>query len=233
MKKILPHLLGVMLTTAAAVCAEPEKPKRVLIIGDSMMRVTAHATERALTKIEGVQSRAFTSLGSGMARLDIFDWMAKIDELVAEFNPDTTIVWFGTNDRQALRTGANIIQTGDPAWEEEYARRVGLAMDKLTASPGARVLWLELPDMREAKISDDVNLINKIVKAEADKRPNVEFFPTRGLLSRQPGTYSPYVIGRDGMPLQIRDADGVHLNRAGADRMAEAMIKHLYGSDGR
>ncbi len=204
------------------------QPSRVLILGDSMMRVTAHSTERQLGRMDGVESRAFTSLGSGLARLDIFDWMAKIDELVEEFKPEATLVWFGTNDRQALRTDDGVIQPGSDDWATEYGGRIGLAMDKLTALPGSRVLWLELPDMREARMQEDVDMINTIVQAEAEKRPAVTFFLTRPILSRRPGTYAPHVIGPTGMPLQIRDQDGVHLNRAGADRMAEAMTAELF-----
>lgn len=223
-------MVSALLLTGATAHAGP---KRVLIIGDSMMRIPAHSLERALSRVEGVETRSYTSLGSGLARLDVFDWMGKIDELTADFKPDITLVWFGTNDRQAIRTGDTVLQPTDPAWDDEYGRRVGQAMDKLLAKEGARVIWLELPDMREPKVAEDVTVINRIVKGEADKRKNVEFFPTRALLSRQPGTYSPYVIGPNGMPLQVRDADGVHLNRAGADRLADALVKHLFGAAGR
>ncbi len=205
-----------------------ESPSRVLIIGDSMMRVTAHALELQISRREGVTSRAFTSLGSGISRLDVFDWMEKIDELVSEFSPDCTIAWFGTNDRQPLRTEGGIIRPDSPEWEVEYARRVGEAMDKLLAMPESNVLWLELPDMRESRLQEDVDLINQIVQREAAKRARAHYYPTRSLLSRRPGTFSMHIVGPTGMPLQIRDSDGVHLNRTGADRMAESIINFLF-----
>lgn len=204
-----------------------EGPKKVLILGDSMMRVTAHATELQLGKREGVTAKSHTSLGSGLARLDVFDWMAKIDELVGEFKPDAVIVWFGTNDRQPITTGEKVAQPGTAEWNVEYARRIGEAMDKLSAS-GATVYWLELPDMRDAKMQDEILQLNQLFKSEAEKRKTVEFIPTRSVFSRKEGTFSPYVIGPNGMPLQVRDADGIHLNRAGADRMAAEMMKRLY-----
>ena len=203
-------------------------PERVLIIGDSMMRVTAHATTLALDKHAGVTTKSQTSLGSGLARLDAYDWIAKVDELVKEFNPDMTVAWFGTNDRQAMQTETGIINAEDPGWEAEYARRIGVIMDKLTAAKGARVYWLELPVMREKGVNDFVEIINRIAKSEADKRASVTFFATRGILGRKPDAYSPNVIGPTGKMIVLRDSDGVHLSRPGADRIAEALDKEFY-----
>lgn len=222
------HLLFLLCLLPLAGSAESPAPARVLLIGDSMMRVPAHATELQLSKREGVTSKSYTSLGSGLARLDAFDWMAKIDELVAEFDPDCSIAWFGTNDRQPMQTGSGIIKLTDPGWEEEYGRRVGQAMDKLLQREGSRVIWLELPDMREAPMQADIELINRIVKAQADQRERVVFFPARQILGRQPGKFTMHVPGPTGMPVQVRDADGVHLSRPGADRMATELIKYLF-----
>lgn len=127
-----------------------------------------------------------------------------------------------------MQTGAGVINLTDPEWEKEYARRVGLMMDKLLAPPGARVLWLELPDMREAAMQADIELINRIVRGEAGQRDRVIFFPVRQILGRQPGKFTMHVAGPTGMPLQVRDADGVHLSRAGADRLAAELIRYLF-----
>jgi len=203
-------------------------PERVLIIGDSMMRVAAHATTLALDKRPGVTTKSQTSLGSGLARLDAYDWMSKIDELVRTFNPDVSVVWFGTNDRQPMQTENGIVNITDPEWEAEYARRVGMVMDKLTTAKGAEVYWLELPVMRDDNITESVDIINSIAKAEADKREDVTFFITRNILGRKPGVYSPNIIGPTGKMIVLRSSDGVHLSRPGADRIADALDKELY-----
>ena len=215
---------------SAPPAAQPP-PARVLIIGDSMMKLPAHALELALAGRAGVTTRAYTSIGSGLARLDSFDWMEKTRTLLAEFNPDMTLVWFGTNDRQPMQTADRIIKVEDAEWPEEYARRVGALMDLITTPPAARMLWLELPDMRDDKIQKDVLLINRLVQTEAGKRSRVEFFLTRPILGHRPGKFTPYVIGPKGMPIQLRDPDGMHLNRAGADRLAEHLVQAIYGTN--
>ncbi|MDF3129096.1 DUF459 domain-containing protein [Kiritimatiellaeota bacterium B1221] len=219
---LLSGLIGLGLHAGAA-----DKPERVLIVGDSMMRVTAHALTLALDKHPEVTTKSQTSLGSGLARLDAYDWMEKIDGLVAEFNPDMSVVWFGTNDRQAMKTATGIVNIADPNWEDEYARRIGEVLDKLS-SKGGKVIWLELPVMRDSDITANVDIVNRLAKIEADKRDAVTFFPTRNLLGRKKDTYSANIISPQGKMIQLRASDGVHLSRAGADRVAEAVDKALY-----
>ncbi len=222
---------AIMLTlTTMITAAQPTaKPKRILVIGDSMMQVTAHAFNRRLDRIPDVENRNHTSLGSGLARLDVFDWLEKIQELVDDFDPDATVVWFGANDLQPMQTAGGIIRPGSPEWSAEYQRRVGAAMDRLTKREGAYVYWLELPDMRDRRVQSDVAFINSLLVTAAGNRERAFFVPTRTILSREPGTYSPYIVGPRGMPVQIRDPDGIHLNRAGADLMTEHLLELILG----
>jgi hypothetical protein len=203
-------------------------PEKVLIIGDSMMMVTSHATQLALRRKDGVETRAEPSLGSGLARLDAFDWMKKAQDLVTEFDPDVTMVWFGTNDNQPMQTSQGILRPGDPRWLAEYTRRMGEMMDILSHKEGAKVYWLELPVMRDKEVNEYVNEINAIAKAEAEKRSSVIFFETNHLLTRKPDTFTVYLIDRTGKPVKVREPDGVHLARPGADIVAKAFVKELF-----
>jgi len=224
--RFFPSLFAALtMWTASAAMAGPE---RVLIIGDSMMQIPAHAIKLALKKQGGVEAKAHTSIGSGLARLDAYDWMGKVDELAGEFKPEATLVWFGTNDRQPMRTDTGVVQLDAPEWREEYARRVGEVMDKLTAAKGAEVYWFEVPVMRDEEMNREVAVINDIVKAEAEKRDAVTYFPTSHILTRKEGQFAPYLIGPTGRPIKVREPDGVHLSRPGADLVAEAVVKELY-----
>ncbi|MBU1694195.1 MAG: DUF459 domain-containing protein [Verrucomicrobia bacterium] len=216
-------LLACGLTTAAA-----DGPRRILILGDSMMRGPAHSFELEFSKREGVETRPFTSLGSGLARLDVVDWLGRIRQLVSTFNPDTAVMFIGANDLQPMRTNRGVIRPEDAGWEEEYARRVGEAMDLLGDGGGVRVYWLELPDMPNPEIQKSADIINPIFEREAAKREFATFYRTRPLLSRKVGTFSRYVHLPNGMPLKVRDTDGMHLNRNGSDLLARNLAATLW-----
>ncbi len=203
---------------------------RVLLMGDSIMVAGARSMEREIRRLApAVRVHTFTSLGSGLARLDAFDWHAKFREMVEAHQPDTAVVMIGTNDSQPMMGRGETIRPGSPEWEAEYARRVGEAMDILITGGVNRIFWLELPDMREDRLQEETNLINRLGEREAKKRPQVTFHPTRPTLSLTPGTYSAWVRQPNGMPIEVRDRDGVHLNRPGADRLAAAVIPVVLG----
>lgn len=224
MNPVKPFLsLLLAMATLPAVAA----PEKVLVIGDSMMIVTAHATKLALEKKGITQVESTTKLGTGLARLDAYDWMATVDGHVKKFDPDVSLVWFGTNDRQPMKTDKGIVDVDDKSWEEEYAKRIGLVMDKLTARKGATVVWLGLPLMKDAAINREVELINTIAKGEADKREGVSYMETQPLLSRKADKFSAYLIGSNGRPVKVRESDGIHLSRAGADLVADAFVKTI------
>lgn len=222
MKGIVPLLVMFSATVSGSA------PTRVLLLGDSMMRVPAHALELAMSRKPGVEVFSFSSIGSGLARLDTFDWLVKIDSLTADFSPDTAIVFLGANDRQPMRTDAGIVPPGDTAWQREYAGRVGEAMDRLLRGGVRKVLWLQLPEMRDERLREDVNLINGIVAAQSAAREGVAFVEIRDVVGRGSGRYSAYVIQPNGMPLHVRDPDGIHLNRAGADLIAAHLVDLLW-----
>ncbi len=214
----------------AAAFAAAEETERVALIGDSMMKLLAHQAGREFVKRPGVEvALQFTSLGSGLARLDAFDWMGKLESIMADLHPHTVIVALGANDRQPMiLEGGRIVEPGDPAWETEYARRVGMAMDILLKGGARRVVWLELPDMRDESVQKDADFINRVFRREAESRPNVFFFETRPLLSRKSGGFTKFLMDERGRPFEIRDPDGIHLSRAGADLVAAYLMRFLW-----
>jgi hypothetical protein len=223
---------------------------RVAIVGDSIMREVARAMERELAKQPEFSVYAFTSLRPGLSRLDLFDWLAKIEAVMKSKQPDIVVIMMGVKDRQAMRIqlkaaisseepdwnqddagndapAFTVIQPDAPDWNREYARRVGAAMDIMLTAGVKRIFWIELPDMRSPAIQRDCLLINSLIQKEAASRPKVVFQPSKKLLSQTPGAFSPYIYDANGMPLQIRDAEGVNLDRNGAALLAHEIISHF------
>lgn len=219
----------------ATVQAEPKETppalSPVLMLGDSMMRLPGQAMERELSRMPGIQARAFSGIGTGLARLDAFDWLAKIDELCAEFHPKVAVVALGANDRQPmLLPDSNLARPGTPEWNAEYAARIGQAMDRLMAGGCERVIWLLLPPMRDAVVDAFAQGVNQAIVTEAAQRPGVIAYDfTRLVADRRTGGYTDRVMDpHTAAAIRVRDPDGIHLTPDGARMLATTLIQEYW-----
>lgn len=191
-------------------------------LGDSMMKAVGRAIRKQYADADA-EVEVLTSIGSGLARLDLFDWHAQAQAMMATHSPAMAFVMIGANDNQPMRTGAGVVDFGSPGWNVEYGRRVGKLMDLLLEGGKRRVVWIGLPRMREEKLDGDVRAMEQIVEQQAAARERVTYFSTLDLLSPASG-YKAYIIQENGMPLDVRSADGIHLNRNGAEYLAKLLL---------
>ena len=221
-------------TAASAGAQDPAARSPVLLLGDSMMKMPGLAMERELQRIPGIRPVAFSGIGTGLARLDAFDWIAKMDALCAEHQPKVAVITLGANDRQPMQIegGGGIVQPGTPEWTAEYRRRVGLAMDHLIAGGCERVIWLLLPPMRDARVSEFCQQVNDIILAEAASRPPVIAHDYRKLVAdRKTGGFTERRIDpKTAAAIRIRESDGIHLSLEGARMLAAALVEEYWKS---
>ncbi|OGV61891.1 MAG: hypothetical protein A2498_09480 [Lentisphaerae bacterium RIFOXYC12_FULL_60_16] len=220
------------LAALAVGAAEPAPRSPVLLIGDSMMRLPGLAIERELSRLPNMKARSFADIGTGLARLDVFDWLGKISELCDVHRPRVGLVALGTNDRQPMQLagGRGMVQPETPEWDAEYAQRIGQAMDRLLAGGCERVIWLLLPPMRDAVIDRFVKRLNTLVMAEAEHRPQVLLFDVGKLVAdRKTGGFTERLIDpRTAVSVSVRDRDGIHLTPEGARLLASALIREYW-----
>lgn len=203
--------------------------RNVLICGDSMMKAVSRSVVREMAKDPTIKIVDLVSIGTGLARLDLFDWHAQLQAGVAQ-KPVAAVLMMGANDNQPMKTAdGTVVQQGTPAWSAEYGRRVGRAIEILQTGGVRTVIWLSLPDVRDKTLQKDVTEINRIVRQQTQAHPGATFVDTVPLFSPTPGTFSAYVIKKGGMPLQVRASDGVHLNPDGADMLAARIRQELAG----
>jgi hypothetical protein len=145
-----------------------------------------------------------------------------IDQIV-DWNPDATAVLFGANDGQSYYHKGKVLKVGTKAWQAQYAKRVGKAMDILTRG-GRRVYWVGQPIMRNAVYRDKTAMIDKIYAAEAKKHEGVQYISTWMLFAGENGGYAEALPDGSGDLVIMRAPDGVHLTRAGGDRMAQVVL---------
>ena len=130
---------------------------------------------------------------------------------------------FGANDGQNVLYEGKVLKVGTKAWQEVYAKRVGEAMDILTKG-GRRVYWVGNPIMKDFGYRERIAMMNHIYEAEAEKHPGVTFVSTWPALANEKGSYAEYLKDENGDLVLMRAPDGIHLSRAGGDRMAQVVL---------
>ncbi len=204
-----------------------EPPRGILVCGDSMVKIVARSLTREFAGVPAVRLTQLVSIGTGLARPDVFDWPARIQEASAD-RPEAVAIMLGANDGQNLRTAAGaVVLEGTPEWTAEYAGRVAGVLAQAKAAGARHILWIGMPDMRERKLHADAQRINEIARAECAKVEGAQFFDTAPLFSPKPGTYNAYIVQPGGKPLLVRSSDGGHLNSDGADLLARAIRTKL------
>jgi len=217
--------------------AEPEpaparelRPEQVsvLLLGDSMIAGSlGSAISRSLARDKRLRVVEAFQTATGLSRPEVFDWLKVIPLLLARERPQLIICSFGANDATNIRDGDTQLDFAEPGWRSAYAARVTALMRIFTAS-GARVLWLGLPQMREARFSEHAAYLNGIFAQSARKVPGVDFLELRMLVSGPGGEYATYVMGPQRRLVRYRMDDGVHYSPAGAKAITRWVVDWIY-----
>lgn len=216
-----PCLLSLVLAagSAAAVDAKPN----VLFIGDSLMKEVGRSARRQIARLGG-EAEVESSIGSGLARFDLYDWSAKLREKLAA-KPMAVVVLLGANDEQDMDSPSGPVSYGTPAWSQAYAQRVDMLLSVAQES-GTKVWWIGLPKMKDARSDAHASLVNGIVQARAAARQadRVAFVDISGTYALD-GKYSSFILlPPNSQVLEVRSEDGIHFNRSGADHLATLIL---------
>jgi hypothetical protein len=211
----------------------PERKLRIWIAGDSLIVVPGESLERAAlaSPVADVVGKLDGRLATGLTRPDVFNWFTEIPKQVRKLEPDVVVLSFGANDDHNLITGlpqgTEVGEFGGPSWSAEYRRRVSGLMTQLNRR-GVFVVWMGLPITRDADQTARFELLNRIVSEEARRRPaGAAFVDTYPLFQDDTGHYAEYLPNDAGELIKMRQADGVHFERAGGDRVAREILKKL------
>jgi len=121
----------------------------LLVCGDSMVKTVARSLTREFAAFPSIRMSQLISIGTGLARPDVFDWPAKLKEAAAD-RPAAVVIMLGANDGQNLRTAqGSVVTEGTPEWTTEYAGRVAALLAQARTAGAEHILWVGMPDMRE------------------------------------------------------------------------------------
>ena len=199
------------------------KLSTLLVTGDSLAQPLDVQLARRLAG-DGVRTIRDPHLGTGISKSALLDWGSLSTQQVAKEEPEAIVFFLGANEGFPFESsGGTSVDCCGPAWAAQYATRARRMMETYRRSGDARVYWLTLPMPRgpaRQKIARTVNAA--IVAAAQPYRAHVRVLDMNALFTPG-GRYraSMVVAGRDTI---VREADGIHLNDAGAGLAADLVI---------
>ena len=208
--------------------ASPKNPLRIWVAGDSLSAEFGKSLYRLagdtgeMTPLDVVDFQVAT----GLARPDKFNWPAEIDTKTKALDPEVVVLMIGSNDDQTIQSpdGDNH-PFGTDGWQQEYRRRIGAVMDQIIAR-GRYVVYVGTPIMENSGRNPRYQLINSLISAEATARKGWAWYvDSYSLFQNADGGYSQYLPGDDGQLVEMRTGDGIHFQRAGADRLAKHTLE--------
>jgi len=204
----------------------PAAPLRVYIGGDSIVRDAGESFLRLAADDPLLDTTLHYEIATGLTRPDYYDWPAALVADAAAQDPEVMFLMFGGNDAQGIVAPDGTVHStvDSPGWRAEYGRRVELVMDSLR-DEDRLILWVGMPPVRSSGFQGRVDVLNEIYEAAAEERPWVRFVDLSTVLGDEQGRYVERKPGVDGA---LRQSDGIHLARPGADHQARHMLDVLH-----
>lgn len=204
----------------------PAAPLRLWVGGDSLSGIFGQSLVRMATDTGLISAQLDTRISTGLTRPDYFDWPTHLSQVMDQSSPEVVVLLLGGNDSQGIRTpGGDVYQPRTDGWRAEYLRRVAGTIALLRA-PGRLVFWVGLPPMRDEDLSRRLADIDALYRWQTALSGAI-YVDSAKLIGGANGGYAAHVQDADGHSELVREPDGVHLTRAGGDRVAAEVIRLL------
>jgi lysophospholipase L1-like esterase len=202
----------------------PPRPlRRVLVTGDSMAMPLDAELARRLAGDAGISVMRDPHVGTGISQSEIVDWGRLSATQARKDDADAVVMFIGANEGWPMRSRGRQVQCCGPAWASEYAYRARRMMAAYRRRGAARVYWLLLPAPRDHDRQEIARAVNAALGVAAEPyRAQVRILDL-GRIFTPGGRY------RDAMPVGgrdqiVRESDGIHLNRTGAQVAADHVL---------
>jgi lysophospholipase L1-like esterase len=209
--------------------ARPQAPRELdtlLVTGDSLaMPLDVETARRVADSGADVEVLRDPHVGTGISKSDLLDWGRQSTQHVSEREPDAVVVFIGANEGFPIPgPGGEEIECCGADWAAAYANRVRRMMNTYRQGGEARVYWLTLPIPRDGDLAEVARVVNAAIEVAAQPfRAQVRVLDMAELFT--PGGRYRDAMEVDGRRRIVRDADGIHLNGAGASLAAERVLE--------
>jgi uncharacterized protein len=216
-------------TIAPTEPAKPIVPASIFIhvTGDSISEFLAQGLKDTMVEKPEIGIIKHSNSSSGIVREDYFNWNTTLRSITNDpaAKVDVLVMMIGSNDRQQLRDDAGSHEFRSERWQEIYVKRLD---DMMTIAREKRIamIWVGMPVMQSARLSADMLYLNGLFRERA-ARNGVSYVDIwDGFLNDQ-GQYASIGPDVNGTIVRLRTADGVHMTKAGARKLAFFVSKEI------
>ena len=207
-------LLFLLLAVGATACGD-DGPKRVLLVGDSIMSQAAPTVQRRVGDEADVRNESVS--GSGLLSPGYVDWTNQLGRLLDRFDPDVVVLLFvgnydlGTGSTFTTAQGDVIGSRQDPAFFRAWQAQAQRMTDQAEEA-GADVVWVLPPPMRDREDQTVVEGLRTVYEDLGTTTIDAD-----DALADDDG----------GFVADLRLPDGVHLAPAGARQLGDLIADQV------
>ena len=207
----------------------------LLVTGDSLSMPLDLTLARRLAGRDGVKVERDPHIGTGISKTGLVDWGRLSTQQARDRKPAAVVVFIGANEGFPMPgPGGRDVACCGPGWAAEYAYRARRMMNTYRQGGAARVYWLTLPVPRSGERQEIARSVNAAIEVAAQPyRAQVRVLDMATLFTPD-GRYRD-AMDVDGRKRIVREADGIHLNQAGAEVAADAVqaaLRRDFGDSG-
>jgi hypothetical protein len=199
---------------------------RVLATGDSMIQIVDGFLAKSV-RPEHFRVRSDAHVGTGISKPFLLDWPRHAARVARAYRPSASVVFLGANDGFPLRWDGERRECCGLAWRKAYAARAQRTMQALERGGAARVYWLTLPAARPRHWNHIYGAVNLALRQAALREgPERVRLLDMGRVFTPSGRFQQTIV-RGGHRVSVRQADGIHLNVAGARIAARIVVRRM------
>ena len=212
--------------TVLAPPLELSVPSKVLLLGASSMRSALGTELSRRLQQAGLEVHRHARLGTGLSRLDVYDWLTHSKNLLQEHEPELVIAQFIGNDCQGMVDANHQVTAlfGVPEWDLAYQQRVRDFLAPMLEAD-LEVVLLGMPNVRPERYRANLQHANSLVEQVATEE-GVLFISLWADTSDENGRYTETIVINDRTYLG-RHEDGIHLSQMGARKLSKTVYEKL------
>jgi hypothetical protein len=204
----------------------PRRPLRTLLVTGDSLATPLDAQLARLLAPRHVRVIRDPHLGTGISKPFVVDWGQLSAIQVKRYHPDAVVMFVGADEGYPMPgPEGHDVDCCKAEWAAAYANRARTVADTFRRDGAANVYWVALPIPRDPDLERIARVVNAAVEVAVQPwRADVRVIETAP-------TFTPNGY-RDAMPVNahstiVREADGVHLNEAGAQLLAQIVLREI------